>query len=283
MKKIILVLLLLCMECFAEGKTQIAVMDLVAQDVTPAVSATVSDLLHNNLFNTGKFVVLDRANMDKILKEQAFQKTGCTTTECAVEVGKILNVQEMVVGSVSKLGDKYYINVRLVDVESGKDIKSVMEECSSENELAQACKIAAKKLAGEEVPAAVKTGEKTAYDVAWRSALLPGWGQIDDKQDLKGYAIAGAEIIAVGATITTYFMHEQAAKDYNEAVTGADFDSLIKKEQDLDSLNKICFWSAVGVWVYGIIDPYLFGINNKKKIALEYDIEKVKMSYLIKF
>ena len=43
--------------------------------------------------------------MEDILKEQGFQQTGCTSDECVVEVGKIIGVQQMVGGSISKVGN----------------------------------------------------------------------------------------------------------------------------------------------------------------------------------
>ncbi len=134
---------------FSKDKLQIAVMDLTPQNISSVTSTIVSDFLRNELFNIEKFVVLERNNMEAVLKEQSFQRSGCTTNECAVEVGKLLNVQQMVVGSVNKLGDKYYINVRMVDVGSGTIIKSVSEKCFAEDELDAACKVIAKMLAGE--------------------------------------------------------------------------------------------------------------------------------------
>jgi len=80
------------------------------------------------------------------LKEQALQQTGCTSTECAVEVGKILNVQQTIVGTVGKVGDKYLINVRLVDVETAELIGTASEECYTESDLTNICKAIASKL-----------------------------------------------------------------------------------------------------------------------------------------
>ena len=62
--------------------------------------------------------------MQKVLMEQAFQNTGCTSSECAVKLGKVLNVQKMVVGSFGKFLDSYVLNVRVVDVESGEVVYS---------------------------------------------------------------------------------------------------------------------------------------------------------------
>jgi len=62
--------------------------------------------------------------MDKILKEQKFQKSGCTDSECAVEIGQLLNTDFIVIGSVSKFGSMYSLDARLIDVAKGKGLIS---------------------------------------------------------------------------------------------------------------------------------------------------------------
>ena len=57
--------------------------------------------------------------MDKILKEQKFQKSGCTDSECAVEIGQLLNTDFIIIGSVSKFGDTWALDARLIDVGQG--------------------------------------------------------------------------------------------------------------------------------------------------------------------
>jgi hypothetical protein len=58
--------------------------------------------------------------MEAILVEQSFQQTGCTSDECLVEAGKLLGVQKMLAGSVGKFGTVYTIELRIIDVQSGK-------------------------------------------------------------------------------------------------------------------------------------------------------------------
>lgn len=131
------------------GKDKIAVMSLEAKSVSGDTVALITDILRNNLFDIGEYVVIERSFIDKVLKEQSLQKTGCTTTECAIEVGRILNAQQIVVGAVGKIGDNYIINVRLVDVESSEITATASEECNSVSELASACKRAAYKLSNK--------------------------------------------------------------------------------------------------------------------------------------
>ncbi|OGF50694.1 MAG: hypothetical protein A2231_08125 [Candidatus Firestonebacteria bacterium RIFOXYA2_FULL_40_8] len=309
MKKMLFLFLSCISFAFAEGKIQIAVMELVPKDVSVSIASTVTDLIRNDLFNTGKYVVLDRSNLDKVLKEQSFQMTGCTTTDCAVEIGKILNMKQMVVGSIGKIGSTFYLNLRIVDVETGQMITSVSEACGMDSELAALSKYASQKLAGLEVKkefvnddpvrSPVSSGgmlgknagttkrkkieAKTAEDIALRSILIPGRGQIENGQDLKGYAILTGEVLAIGATVYTYLLHEQAVADYTNAVAGSDFNALVKKETDLRNLNTISFWTAVGIWAFGVADPFIFGVQNQQGFSMKQNNDGIQLAYKIKF
>jgi hypothetical protein len=65
--------------------------------------------------------LVDRSQMNKILDEQALQQTGCTTSECAVQVGKILGVRKIVTGRVTKIEDTLWlISAQMVDVETAE-------------------------------------------------------------------------------------------------------------------------------------------------------------------
>jgi hypothetical protein len=63
--------------------------------------------------------------MDKIFEQFKVQDSGCTDEKCAVEFGKMLSVQRIMISSVGLVGQTYTVQVRLVDVESSKIIRSV--------------------------------------------------------------------------------------------------------------------------------------------------------------
>jgi len=106
------------------GRMNIAVSDLSAEGVSQSNASIVADWLRGSLVSAGTYTVVERSAMQKILTEQAFQQTGCTSQECAVKLGKMLNVQRMVVGSFGKFLDSYVLNVRVVDIESGEVVYS---------------------------------------------------------------------------------------------------------------------------------------------------------------
>jgi len=59
-----------------------------------------------------------------MLKEQKFQHSGCVDVSCAVEVGNVLGARYIVVGTMSKFGQTYTLDARLVDVQSSESIRS---------------------------------------------------------------------------------------------------------------------------------------------------------------
>ena len=113
-----------------EKKDSIAILDLIATNISKEEAGMLTDRLRSEIMKTGKFEIMEREKMDLILKEQGFQETGfCNTTECSVQIGQLLAVNRIVTGSVGKMGNLYSINLRLLDVETGKNLKTTEEDC----------------------------------------------------------------------------------------------------------------------------------------------------------
>ncbi|NQT24287.1 hypothetical protein HQ585_02920, partial [candidate division KSB1 bacterium] len=113
----------------AREKIAIAVLDFEAKNVNQQNAEAVADLLRTELFNTGSFKVVERAKIKKIIEELRFQMSGLTDTDQATEIGRLLNVNKIMVGSVTKLGQTYIINTRIVDVQSGVVTLAEASEC----------------------------------------------------------------------------------------------------------------------------------------------------------
>jgi TolB-like protein len=129
-----------------EGHT-VAVAELEANGVPGTDAAVLANMLRGELVQTGAFRVVEKANMDKVLAEQAFQQTGCTSQECAVKLGKVLNVQRMIVGSFGKLLGRYILNVRVVSVESGEVVQAEEARGDTIDQLEASLKALAARLA----------------------------------------------------------------------------------------------------------------------------------------
>ena len=133
---------------FAQEILNIAIAEFEGRNVSAMDAITVSDFLRTDIVKLNKYTVVDRNNMEEILSEQAFQLSGCTTQECAVKMGQLLNVNKIIVGSVVKLGAKYIINANMINIETGAIEKSERVESRSIEELPRNTEYLAKILSG---------------------------------------------------------------------------------------------------------------------------------------
>ena len=108
-----------------EGKQTVAVLEFEGRGISQLESKTLTDRLMSEMVNTDAVIMVERNQMDEILNEQGFQQSGCTSSECAAEVGALLGVQNMGSGSFGKLGNSYTIDAKIFSVETGATIRTV--------------------------------------------------------------------------------------------------------------------------------------------------------------
>jgi len=75
-----------------------AVAQFLVKDLPQSYASYIADGLRDELIKIGKFEVVDRPDMERTLETRYFKKPGCSTTDCVVEFGKVLNVQQAITG-----------------------------------------------------------------------------------------------------------------------------------------------------------------------------------------
>lgn len=95
----------------ADGKPLVAVVDFDTEALHSGwhyswswanLGRAAADNLANQLFKTGRFRIIERQQLDKVLAEQNLGASGRVDPSTAARLGKILGVQLVVVGSVSE-------------------------------------------------------------------------------------------------------------------------------------------------------------------------------------
>ncbi len=101
------------------------------------IGDVATDIMITELTKSGKFIVVERQKLDKILEEQKFHQSGVVDPNTAAKVGKVLGLNAIVTGSISQFGVKKEgkdfivsqskqqivectVDVRVVDVETGQ-------------------------------------------------------------------------------------------------------------------------------------------------------------------
>jgi len=102
---------------------KIAILEFKNIDRTTSMFGVyLSEELITNLFvmNPGQFEVVERNQLDKILKEQKLGASGFLDASAMNKIGKILGVDAIVIGSIADLDDSVKINARIISVASAK-------------------------------------------------------------------------------------------------------------------------------------------------------------------
>jgi hypothetical protein len=95
----------------------VAILAFTGEGIEPKDLSAVTSRFETELLATDSFHVVERRNIDKILREQGFQQSGaCDNSECSVEIGQILSVQGIFTGEVSKVGKTWSLSVKRTDV-----------------------------------------------------------------------------------------------------------------------------------------------------------------------
>ncbi len=105
-----------------EHRKKVAVLDFVLQGTgyeTDAMGKFVSEWFITALVQEGRFDVIERGLMKKILEEQKLAMTGIIDQSTASKLGKILGVDFIISGTLLKLNNTMEINSRIIEVESG--------------------------------------------------------------------------------------------------------------------------------------------------------------------
>lgn len=185
------------------ARPSIAVMSLVGQGVDSMSAMIVTDALSDELLKTGKFRVMERSQMENVLKEQGFQASGaCDGTECAMEVGKLLSVDNVVVGCLGKLGEAFTLTVRTVDITTGEVIASsrIMQRGAIDQVVADALPRVSAELSGVKPPPAAPA-RKEPEEVAEGGKSTWGWW------------VAGGVVVAGGVAAAILLLKDDGTED----------------------------------------------------------------------
>ena len=169
-------LLLFISASIALAVPHVAVLDaILAPGTDPTVAGPVTDKIIEELLRSGKYVVLDRANVEQVLREKEFQlSSGIVRNEEVRQAGEYLGADLVIVANVSRVGGTYVISARTIDVVSGEIIAQASSEKQGKIDvLLEIARTVGKQISGQEIvveKAAEKLEEKKSTEVTSQPA-----------------------------------------------------------------------------------------------------------------
>ena len=79
----------------------------------------ISDVLITYLGNDARFILVERTQVQRVLREQGFQHSTITDAD-AVRLGRILNVDKVILGRIIVVSGQHNIDCRAVNVQTGR-------------------------------------------------------------------------------------------------------------------------------------------------------------------
>lgn len=268
-------------EMSANSKPAVAILQLSpGSGVTVAEVESVTNLIRTSLVKTKLFVVLDTSTLTKDCSQDV--------KDCTNKIGANVKLNKVVTGTITKIGNKYYINGNVLDSKKNNTIDFAEKATAdSPEKLEDAAEYFAKKVAGgimEFWGEAVQAKEQETYanlKYVWRSSLLPGLGQwqySEDKEDNttknESYLFGGIAILLTANLFLQVQTRDKYQKAYSESHrnfflsplgSGAeilfysvDNDNYSKYEKShILTINSA--FLLIGFYLYNVVDAFFLG------------------------
>ena len=112
-------------------KLAVAGLDVGTERVDPEISRGLAVFIENAFVNIEGLTVVDRSHFEEIFQELEFQSSGLADEKTTVEIGKMTGADIIVAGSLYNVGDVFYLNIKLIEVETAEIAGSSIAEGKS--------------------------------------------------------------------------------------------------------------------------------------------------------
>jgi TolB-like protein len=130
MRKLLSLTAFLCIVSAAtQALPKVAVLDIIAQKgIDTSAVVPVTESLMEEVVAVRAYVVLDRAYVEQVLKEQEFVLSGLVSDTQVAQAGQYLGADYVVTGKVQLLGESYFLVAKMIEVRTGVIVAQSSEE-----------------------------------------------------------------------------------------------------------------------------------------------------------
>jgi TolB-like protein len=215
--------------------------------------------------------LVDRSNVNALLKEQALTLSGVATDSGAVQAGKILSVRYLITGSVLVEGRTQTVSARLTSVETGAVVSAALATVESEQ-------------AEDLYRSAIGERDQLSSSL-YRSAVGPGWGQFYTGHPVHGALALTAVVGALGwlgwnavdfrdkEDRLSQFRDKDASTVIQGEIASAWTARAEAARADRNAASRqvtISLLTLGGVWIVNLVDAGILGYRDSRGIRSEY-------------
>ncbi len=214
--------------------------------------------LQRSLQADHNFFCIERLRLGEIVKEIALAQAGLVDESKAHQIGTIAGADVLVTGTVSELGDLYVVNARAVSVADAAVLASAQVSIKAAGLIS---------LASDSVVL------RSRSDAVFRSLIVPGWGQLYNRQGDKGAFIMAGSIALAAVGITFAVLGATAEHSYDTITPtkpgpcsgqgGELFPTCVQNQRNTAQSRYLIadgFFAGLGaLYIYNVIDAAAFG------------------------
>lgn len=228
------------------------------------------------LQNTGNFDLLPMDTWQNLVSEGTFEKNDNKSEKRARAAAASQQADVLLLGSFIVADQDLRITARAIDVETGRIIVSKKERAKTDGSMFTAIdKLAAEmaKEMKEKLPPLppreiirerVKVIDGGKGALLWRSALMPGWGNLYASQ-WRGWFYMGAFLGAAGYSFLAYQDYQSKASSYQSLSNGSasEYNTAYEEANKARQIALYSTATTLGIYVLGLADVAILATRQK--------------------
>jgi hypothetical protein len=249
MKKILILLSLfastfISLHAQESGKLRVAVFDPSSSGtaIDEDTKMAVRELISSIFVNTGKYNIVERSLLEKVMKEQEFSNSGAVDDSQATEVGKLAGANKVVLPIVTLVGGRNILSIKIIDVQTAT-IDQQKTRIVNTKELLDAVESLAMELLGEKVSNKTKIDNKPAA-VSFKPMIYNENALVvkGDRVFYRGQRLSKNEVISL-------MIYTDALRFYNKGISRR-------------RAGDILLWGGIGLGAAGTTFGVLMGVTH---------------------
>ena len=108
-----------------DAKPTLAVFNFESKAVSDENATLMLDSLIYELYKTNAFIMVEEHQINEIILEQKYDNLDCRDQGCGIEIGIILGIKNIIVGSFEQIADSTTMKASMINVKNRETKKSV--------------------------------------------------------------------------------------------------------------------------------------------------------------
>ena len=280
-----------------EDKPILSVLEFETSGISKEEGKVFVDSITSYIIETDKYRVIDRMQRQMLLDEQSFSVSGCSDESCQLEIGRLLSANWIIVGSIGRVGSKYILNIKLIDVETGETANGDSKMYNNLDSLLENSRHLVQSFVGVSIQTALNKSRvvRKSYFTSsgirliqitkineYDSSKLENTASVIISSDYDPYTIGNSELAKfwtnpqnsdsgrtagmAGYEVTSYNPAAQEIKQITYDASGSPTTSCRYEYDTSGELQSEDFYTARGTLSYYMIPQYGISGNITKKI-----------------